>query len=1265
MNTNSNNTTNVEELTAITGSGGGGGKGGGGGGRAAVEAANTLRSSASVSIVEVISEGEIVGICGGAKGIYLNDTPLMSSSGAYNFARAAWDYRVGLPSQPYMKGFSAASSEIVVGAPLTVLAGPVVRTTSSGLIDAVKVTILLPSGLFVQNTTNGDMSGTKVSFSIERKLSSSGSWEAATTYTIDGKTTSPYERQYRIQRPVGSGTWDVRVTRITADDASSAVHSATTFSRITEIQEVKDHTTEYNNTAVVGLVIDAETVGNTIPTRSYLVKGIKVQVPSNYDPTTRQYTGIWDGTFQTAWSDNPAWVLYDLLTNTRYGMGEFISASQIDKFSFYDAAVYNDGIVPDGVGGHEPRYTFNCVINARDDAFRILQTVAGAMRATVIDFNGLITVLQDRPSSPVKLITKANVLYGNFEYKSSGLFERHTAFNVTFNDKTDRHLQKVVTIDATTQSGAFQTALTAAQAKYGYNPIDIAAYGCTSEGQALRHGRWAVDTEINQTELVQFKMSLNGFDLLPGDVVKLYDEDYAATVGAGRIKSVSGTTVTLDRQVNLTPGSTIDVTLADGFTIETRSITVPVGSSLTDTFAVVSPFSQSVLEGADYIVTTLVQPRQFKILAIKQEAANVINVEAVLYDPNKFERVETGVSVAAPIFSNALVTVCSAPASITFREVAVNVDNTIKRSLLISWQQPTQGIAAYYTLTYRVNSGNWTTVANLKTLSHELVNIQAGTFEVKIFAHSTFGNQSQETSGTYSIVTAGSGTSILNPPTNLVEQNLGGSAYNTPDLNFKWTNPSSNSSVVGTTLRDFEVRVVEVSGSTIIRTFYVPPVAAGSTQSSSYTYSMNAADTNNAPSRHIQIEVRCRDTSGNLSTPVITVFTNDAPALPSSIAFTGGLQTTRLTFTLPTDPDFKGVLVWGSTSTGFTPSSSTLLYDGVNSYISFNALDDQTTYYYRIATYDSFGKSYTGAGLNISTEYAVTTAPAVGVPKGATLPPTTVDPSIPGSPSSAPVEGDVFFNTTDGKLYRFHSGAWTTAVDGADILSNSITAGKIAAATITSSEIAAGTIIGSNISAGAITGDRIAAGTITSNEIAAGTITATNIAVGTITSSEIATNTITTDRLTVNAATAANQANVVGGHTYFASTDYNKYLSPINILSFTSTGAPVTGIGYVEIWLDLLNTTLATTRLQVQLRWNGTIVDTYDLGNALNVYYFEPRGLEIRVPIAFRHVPPAGTHIYSFDVFVQWQQADGAINVPCNGGGISRNCFLSVQENKV
>lgn len=965
----------------ITGAGGGG-KGGGGGGRPAQEAPNTLSSAAAVRIVEVVSEGEIEGICGGAQGIYLNGTPLQASAGNYNFPRAGWEYRVGLPVQDYMQGFSNIETEVAVNTPVTVPAA-VVRTVGA-TVDAVRVTVQLPEGLSQQDTSTGDLNGSSVSFVIDTKPSSSGTWVNAQTYTISGKTTSVYEKQYRIARPAGTGSWDVRVLRVTADSTVASLRNATTVSRITEIQEVKSEVVQYNNTAVVGLVIDAESVGNQIPNRSYLVKGLKVKVPSNYNPVTRVYSGIWNGTFQTAWTDNPAWILYDLLTNERYGMGEFITPSNIDKFSFYDAAVYNDagivydlagnyasGGVPDGKGGFEPRFTCNIVIASREEALRVLQTIAGSMRATLSYVNGLLTVLQDRPSDPVKLITKANVIDGLFNYKGTGLFERHTGVNVTFNDRTDRHLQRITTVDASTTTGAMRTALLAAEAKYGYNPVDVAAYGATTEGQAIRHGRWLLDTEINQTELAQWSMSLNGFDLLPGDIVQVYDEDYTDKVGAGRIVSVTGTTVVLDRAVALSTDAKLRVLLADGVTIEERDI-VESGGTLS-TITLNTAFSQAVPNGRDYILVTTVAPRQFKILSVSQTENNEVSVEAVQHDPNKYARVELGVEVPAPVFTNATPTTVNAPTGLTFRESQINDANEglngVRRSLLVSWVAPSQGVVRSYQVRYRVNLGDWVN-ANVTTPSFNIEQAYAGAYEVMVSGVSIQGNVGDSTSGTYTINTTGGGASTLNAPTTLQVVG-GGTAFTSPDLTFEFTNPASNATVLDATLRDFEIRIYETAGNTVVRTVYVPAVAAGQKASFSYTYPMNLTD--GGPRRTLRVEVRCRDAKNNLSNAANVTFTNAAPAALTGVAVSGSFKNNFIKWTASTDPDIAGYLVWRGTTAGFTPSASNLVFDGVASAFTDSGLPDLTTYYYKLAAYDEFGKNYTGAGLNVVTSTAVTT----------------------------------------------------------------------------------------------------------------------------------------------------------------------------------------------------------------------------------------------------------------------------------------------------
>lgn len=1054
--------------------GAGGGKGGGGGARSAIEAPNTLRSAAVVRVLDVIGEGEIVGIPGGARGIYINGTPLVNSSGGSNFPRSAWAYRVGLPDQPAMNGFGGVEAETMVGSPV-IYGSPVTRTTSDAAVGAVRITIQLPQGLYSQDVTNGDLNGASVSFRIETKATSSGAWTWAQDYTISGKTTTPYERQFGIGEPAAGGTFDWRVTRLTADSNVASTKDAIAVSRVTEIQYPALEVLKYNNTAYVALEIDAETVGNQIPNRSYLVKGVKLKVPTNYNTTTRAYTGIWDGTFKIEWSDNPAWVLYDLLTNERYGLGEFISESQIDAFSFYDAAVYSDELVPSGVGfGTEPRFTFNAVLASREEAFGVLQQVAGSMRATLVYQNGLLKVLQDRPSDPIRLITNANVINGRFTYRGTSLFERHTGVNVTFNDRADRHLQRITTVDASTTTGSMKDALEEAQNIYGYNPVDVAAFGATTEGQAIRHGRWLLDTEINQTMVGQWQMSVNGFDLEPNDIVLVYDEHYTDKAGSGRIIEVDGTTVTIDRPVELVFGSTIQVQLADGVTIEERNIVETSGT--TDTFTIDEAFSQDVLPYADYILVTTAQPRQFKILAINQGEDNNINIEAVEHDPNKYSRVETGIDIPAPIFSNATPTTVNAPTGLVFREVQVVDANDglagMRRSLVMSWLPPSQGVTVRYVMRYRVGLEEWINEV-ISAPTYTIEQARGGNYEVSIYGISLQGNAGPSLEGSYSINTNGGSVSVLHAPEDL-EVIGGGSTYTGFDLNFQWRNSEDNAEVETTTLRDFEVKFIDTVTTDVLRIVYVAPVSAGALQTFSYPLGMSVAD--GGPRRSVQVQVRCRDTNSNLSDPATVTFSNPVPAAIEDITATPGIGNVHIRFNRPTDSDVKGIMVWRSETSSFSPSEANLHFDSLtNSFVDI--VPPGTTYYYKLAGYDDFSKPLDGDGLNVSAEFSSEALPTPGIPEVDVLP----DPVGYDGPA-------VVFLSTDQKLYSYEAGEWSLVVPGDDTISadmlkaNSVVAGKLAASAVETDNLAAGAVVASKINVtelSAISGDL---GTITAGE---------------------------------------------------------------------------------------------------------------------------------------------------------------------------------------
>lgn len=947
----------------LTGEGGGGK--GGGSPRVAQEAANTLRATTVVRVLELLSEGPIGGLAtGDGQSIFLNGTQLQNSDSSYNFIRAAYDSRIGNPSQPYMSGFPSASASVAVSTAVTI-ATPAVKTVSSATVDAVKVAVGLPSGLSNQNTTNGDLNGSSVQFAIDRKPSSSGVWEQVLTPTIEGKCVTPYERQYYVTRPSGSAgaTWDVRVRRLTADATSAAIKNATSFNSIVEVQEVQ---LSYPNSAYVGIAIDAESVGNQIPSRAYLIKGLICQVPSNYNPTTGIYTGTWDGSFTNGVTDNPAWVLYDILTNTRYGMGRYgMTPSQIDKFSFYNAGIYCDGLVADGKGGTERRFTFNAPIAARDDMLKIIQHIAGMMNANLVSVAGLITVNQDRPSGAVKLVTKANTLGGTFTYSGSALSNRTTSVNVTWNDKGDlKYLPKVSTV--TDSTGV---------ARYGFNPTDVAAFGATTEGQALRAAKWILYTNLNQLEMVTFSMGFAGFDLSIGNVIKIYDEDYTAQAGAGKIVSATSSTVTLDRPVVVSGTASIDVLLPDGVTIENHVITNTAGTYTTLNLA--GTWSTIPNSHADYIVTSAIAARTFRVTGLSQDDANPheVKVDALFYNPNKYTSIESGYAIPAAVYSAISGTVVGTPLNMTFRTTAVSDEEGIKRGIIVGWDKPSTGIPIGYVLKYRRNFGDYVTVPNVKTLEYEIVNALPGMYDIKVCAININNQSGNDLTGSYTLDTSTGTGSTLSDVTNLTCIG-GGITFTGQDLNVTWLNPIANTNIGAVVLKDFRVDVF-TTADVLLRTEYIGAATQpGASCSFNYTYSKNVAD--GGPNRSVKIKVYCRDSGNKTTSGTVATFTNPAPAVVTPTA-SGAIGTTFIRVGRPTDPDFVSFLVWGSTTNGFAPAAGNLIYEGDAGSFTHSGLTDSTTWYYKAAAYDQFGKAYDGTGLNVSTQISTTTSAGASI----------------------------------------------------------------------------------------------------------------------------------------------------------------------------------------------------------------------------------------------------------------------------------------------
>lgn len=709
-------------MRQIRGSGGGG-KDAGGGGRSPIESPDSLRSRQYARVVDLLSEGEIVGLVDGLKSVYLNDTPVQNADGSYNFSGVTMASRVGTQSQDYIPGFASVEAETAVSVPVEA-AAPVVRSISNANANAVRVTVSVPQ-LTQQNTENGDIGGTSVSIAIDVQTGGGGYVEKITD-TINGKTTSRYQRAYRIEL-TGAGPWDVRVRRLTADSVSSTLNNATYWDSYTEIVDAK---LRYPNSALVAMSVDSERF-NSIPGRGYEMKGLLVRIPSNYDPEDRSYTGIWDGTFTTAWTDNPAWCFYDLVTNARYGLGAFIDASQVEKWALYEIAQHCDELVPDGYGGMEPRFTCSLYLQTREEAFKVVNDMAAIFCGMAFWGAGSIIPVQDAPSDPVKLFTNANVVPSAegmyFNYAGSSVKTRHTVALVSWNDPADRYKQKIEYVEDLEGISL-----------YGIVQTEVAALGCTSRGQAHRYGRRILYTERMETETISFRAGLDGLDLAPGDVFQTTDPVRAGVRLGGRLIAATADTLTLDADVTLDGAATYTLwaVLPNG-AVESRAVVT--GAGTTSVLAVSPDFSDAPQAMAMWVLAASnLAPETWRAISISEADGGLIaEISALKYSPNKYLEIEQGIVLEA-LPTSALSTTQGAPAGFIISEdLYLITPSVVGARITASWQ----GNAARYELQYRIQGGNWSTVYATAT-SVDIQPVEAGTYEFTLTAISTLGVRS-------------------------------------------------------------------------------------------------------------------------------------------------------------------------------------------------------------------------------------------------------------------------------------------------------------------------------------------------------------------------------------------------------------------------------------------------------------------------------------------------------------------------------------------
>lgn len=692
----------------IIGAGGGGKGGGGASARVAQEAPDSLRSKAYARVVDLISEGEIEGLVDGLQSVYLDDTPIQNADGTTNFSGVTLETRDGTQQQSYVPGFSSVENEVPVGVEIKA-SQPVVRSITDPDVDAVRIKVSVGQ-LTNQDTTNGDLNGSAVSFSIDRQVSGGGFVEVIND-TISGKTTTKYQRSYYVQL-TGNGPWEIRVRRITADSTSSAIQNKTYLDSYTEVVESK---LRYPNSALVALRVDASQF-SAIPRRSYDMKLLRVRVPVNYDPGTRTYSGVWNGTFKIAWTDNPAWCFYDLVTSTRYGLGGYIPESQVDKWALYRVAQYCDQLVPNGLGGFEPRFTCNLYLQTREQAYKVVQDMASIFRGMVYWSGGAITVTQDAPSDAVYQFAPGNVVDGEFAYQGSSAKARHTVALVTWNDPDDFYRQKVEYVEDA-----------AGIARYGIVQSDVVALGCTARGQAHRVGKWLLFSEQSESEIVTFRTGLEGAVVRPGDIIKVADPVRGGMRLGGRIAAATASTVTLDQELPADLPWRISVVLQNG-TVEERLVGPVSGRTLTVTI----PFSSVPQVDAIWMLaSSIIEPQLFRVVSVAERDPGVHEVTALAHNPSKYAAIEEGLALQ-PRSITVLSDIPPPPTGLAMQESLYRVKDQAQVLVQVSWTEVQTAIA--YRLSYRVAGGNFVSLPLTSANYAEIRDAQEGQYEFSLRA---------------------------------------------------------------------------------------------------------------------------------------------------------------------------------------------------------------------------------------------------------------------------------------------------------------------------------------------------------------------------------------------------------------------------------------------------------------------------------------------------------------------------------------------------
>lgn len=705
---------------------------GGGKGHTPHEAKDNLKSTQQLSVIDALSEGPIAGPVNGLQSILINSTPVVDADGNSNIHGVTVVYKVGETPQAPLEGFEASGAETVLGVEVK-HDNPVTRTVVSENVDRLRFTFGVQ--MLQETTDKGDRNPSSVNLLIQ--FQRSGIWNTEFDITINGKITSQYLASV-VADNLPPRPFSVRMVRVTPDSTTDRLQNKTLWSSYTEIIDIRQG---YPGTAVAGLLVDAEQFGSQQVTRNYHLRGRIFQVPSNYDPDTRTYTGLWDGTFKPAYTSNPAWCTMDILTHPRYGLGRRIGVADVDKWALYAIAQYCDQQVPDGFGGTEPRMTLNAYITTQRKAYDVLADFCSVMRCMPVWNGNTMTFIQDRPSDAAWTYTNSNVVGGKFKYSFSALKDRHNAIEVRYTDPLNNWKTSTELVEDH-----------ASQIRYGRNLLKMDAFGCTSRGQAHRMGLWVMMTELLETQTVDFSVGAEGLRHTPGDIIEVCDNDYAAASVGGRIADmdITARTLTLDREITLPESGTamLNIVGPDGtpFSTEIQSRPAPDQVVLKVMPKTVQPYSVWGLK------LPSLKRRLFRCVRIKESDNGTYAITAVQHVPEKESIVDNGAHFdPLPGTTNSII-----PPAVQHLTVSTDNDSTLYQAKA-KWDTPR--VVKGVRFVVRLTTGNGkdgdpvrlVTTATTSETEYIFHNLPRGNYTLTVRAINGFGQQGGASSVTFSI----------------------------------------------------------------------------------------------------------------------------------------------------------------------------------------------------------------------------------------------------------------------------------------------------------------------------------------------------------------------------------------------------------------------------------------------------------------------------------------------------------------------------------